>query len=221
MFGTFTYWVISPLTRWLLSESGSEVTRQSTWWETIHRFVNSNVICLFVSLFPSECPLFIFSASGTCVGWHVGSKDVRWMWIKLHYLIWIKKYTVFLSYLKRIMFSGRRKRWQSTWQAMLKSSEAWAPRHRFFLIHFMFEYFKSVWLLSWLPGVRATSSCWRSLSGHGLSIPWVALSFCYCRIKKGSPNHLLLNKVPCLSQEKGVLWNLFCPVLSVLVVWVL
>ena len=30
------------------------------------------------------------------------------------------------------MFSGRRKRWQSTWQAMLKSSEAWAPRHRFF-----------------------------------------------------------------------------------------
>jgi len=26
--------------------------------------------------------------------------------------------------------SGRRKRWQSTWQAILKSSEAWAPRHR-------------------------------------------------------------------------------------------
>ena len=122
----------SPPTRWLLSESGSEVTRQSTWWEIIHRFVNSYVICLFVSLFPSECPLFIFSASGTCVGWHVGSKDVRWMWIKLHYLIWVKEYPIFLPYLKRIMFSGRRKRWQSTWQAILKSSEAWAPRHRFF-----------------------------------------------------------------------------------------
>ena len=83
----------------------------------------------------------------------------------------------FLIYLKNILFSGRRKRWQSTWQAMLKSSEAWAPRHRFCLNHSMFRYFKSVWLLFWLPGVRATSNCWRSLSGHGPSIPWVALSF--------------------------------------------
>ena len=59
---------------------------------------------------------------------------------------------------------------------MLKSSEAWAPRQRFCLNRSMFRYFKSVWLLFWLPGVRATSNCWRSLSGHGLSIPWVALS---------------------------------------------
>ena len=84
----------SAPTRWPPCVSGSEVTRRSTWWETIHRFVNSYVICLFVWLFPSECPLFIFSASGTCVGWHVGSKDVRWKFISseeylLIYLIWI------------------------------------------------------------------------------------------------------------------------------------
>ena len=152
MFGTFTYWVISPLTRWLLSESGSEVTRQSTWWETIHRFVNSYVICLFVWLFPSECPPFIFSASGTCVGWDVGSKDARWNlshlknilfshldWRKSYFLILSEEYPVSLSYLKNILFSGRRKRWQSTWKAMLKSSEAWAPRHRFFQITKFFD----------------------------------------------------------------------------------
>ena len=133
-----------------------------------------------------------------------------------------KKYTVFLSYLKRIMFSGRRKRWQSTWQAILKSSEAWAPRHRFCLNHSMFRYFKSVWLLFWLPGVRATSNCWRSLSGHGLSIPWVALSFfgdrqtrqapqttCYWTKYRASPKKRGFSEID-FAPSLAFLWCGFC-----------
>ena len=104
------------------------------------------------------------------------SGGIYQIWRISSFVILIEENPIFLSYLKNILFSGRRKRWQSTWQAMLKSSEAWAPRHRFFKPLNVSIYFKSVWLFSWLPGVRATSSCWRSLSGHGLSIPWVALS---------------------------------------------